>query len=97
MNQPEKRNDMRGSMPKTADFVARKRAEWGAGFVNECVRKGVNDREPGYFYAIEAGHVLGTPFPAGEPIAQDQANAIMWGAEFAVFIRTPEGLAGGTH
>jgi hypothetical protein len=96
MNQPVQRQDLRTTMPNTAEYVARKRGEWGAGFVNDCVRRAIAG-EAGYFYAIEAGHVLGTPFPAGERIAQDQANAVLWGASFAVFMRTPEGVAGGKN
>jgi hypothetical protein len=95
MNQPAT-PDMRALMPKTAEYVARRRKEWGAGFVNECMRRAVAG-EPGYFYAMEDGHVIGTPFAAGEPIAEDQRNAVLWGCTFAVFMRTPEGVAGGTH
>jgi hypothetical protein len=44
---------------------------------------------PGRFYALENGHVLGTPFPATHPIAQEQRFALLTGCTFAGFIATP--------
>lgn len=52
----------RAEMPLTADFVDRMRVQWGREWVNECVRRGTVNGEPGYFYAIEGGHTLGTPW-----------------------------------
>ena len=52
--------------------------------------------EPGLFYAMEAGHVLGTPFPATHPISEWQSHALVTGTQFAAFMATPSDI-GGTH
>ena len=100
MNQPAQRADLRLTMPKTTEYVARMRAEWGAEHVNNCLRR-ASKGEPGFFYAIESGLMAGTAFPAGHAIAPWQANAVLWGVQFAVFMATPQGLslevAHGTH
>ncbi len=102
MNKPA---SLRESMPQTAEWVDRKRAEWGKAHVNDCVRRAIAG-EPGYFYAIEGGNVLGTPWPAGTavdggpPVAQRpgarklsvhevQRMAVLCGASFAGFMREP--------
>lgn len=101
MNQPaqprtdaqSQRDATRNAMPMTAAFVDRKRGEWGARHVNDCIRQ-ANEGKPGFFYAIEGGRVLGTPFPAGHAIADWQARAVLWGASFAAFMATPEDQRG---
>jgi len=80
---------MRESMPETAAFVDRMRAEMGEAHVKRCLQLAMKG-EPGHFYAIEGGHVTGTPFPAGTPIAEDQARAVLWGCKFAAFMAKPE-------
>jgi hypothetical protein len=88
---------MRDSMPRTAEWVDRMRAEHGRAYVNEQIRLALAG-EPGHFYAIERGQVLGTPFPSTHPIDQEQRLAVLVGALFAGFIRTPEqGSTDGTH
>jgi hypothetical protein len=94
MNQPAQPVKMRDSMPLTAEFVDRKRGDWGSAHVNDCIRRAAKG-EPGFFYAIEGGHVLGAPFPDSDPMAHWQQYAIVCGVRFACFIRTPEG--GMTH
>lgn len=74
-------------MPETAIFVDSKRKEFGLAFVNGCIKDAMAGK-PGRFYAMEAGHVLGTPFPVTHPIADSQKIAIMLGAKFAAFIAT---------
>lgn len=93
MNQPAQREKMRDAMPETAAFVDRKRGEWGAEHVNHCLRQ-AQAGVPGYFYAIEGGKVLGTPFPEGSDIADWQARAVLWGLKFAAFIAPPEAKHG---
>jgi hypothetical protein len=97
-SQPAARVDLRQSMPETAKWVDIKRQELGAEFVNGCIRRAMRG-EPGFFYALERGHVLGTPFPASHPVAQDQNYAITTGCTFAGFIATPVkvGTTDGTH
>lgn len=87
-SQPAAKVDLRGHMPETAKWVDRKREELGAKHVNGCIRKALAG-EPGWFYAIERGHVLGTPFPATHPIGQEQNMAITLGCTFAGFIANP--------
>lgn len=95
MSQP-KPASLRDTMPKTAEWVDRMRAEHGATFVNEQIRRAIKG-EPGRFYAIEGGQVLGTPFPSTHPIDQEQRLAVLVGTPFAGFIATPEEVADGTH
>jgi len=87
-SQPAARVDLRQHMPETAKWVDQKRQELGAEFVNGCIRRALKG-EPGLFYALERGHVLGTPFPATHPIADSQTYAITMGCSFAGFIATP--------
>lgn len=83
-----KKADLRALMPETAKFVDSKRKEYGEAFVNGCVKAAMTG-VPGRFFAMERGHVLGTPFPATHPIAQDQNFAILMGCTFAAFIALP--------
>lgn len=61
--------------------------------------RGAIKGQPGLFYAIEAGHVLGTPFPAGHPVSKDQDLAVVTGCTFAVFMAMPAAAGGddGAH
>lgn len=97
-SQPAARVDLRQHMPETAKWVDQKRQELGAEFVNGCIRRALKG-EPGFFYAMERGHVLGTPFPATHPVAKDQEYAVTMGCSFAGFIATPAAPGGndGTH
>lgn len=89
MTEPAKRVDMRATMPMTADWIARKRLDWGLEHVNHCLRRGTVDKAPGFFYAIEGGQVVGTPFPADHPAAEWQQYAVVNGCGFAAFIAEP--------
>lgn len=81
--------NMRDHMPLVADFIDRKRVEWGKTYVNDCLRKALAG-EAGWFYAIEAGHTVGTPFPVGHPIDAEQRMAVLVQAKFAAFMRWPD-------
>lgn len=87
----EQQGSMRDRMPLTAEWVDKARGKWGAEFVNECVRRAVAG-EPGHFYALEDGYVLGTPFTAADPnkMHELQRFAIVAGTRFAAFMRRPE-------
>lgn len=89
MNQPVKRLDLRLDMPETAKWVDVKRLEWGPPHVNACIRRALGG-EPGFFYAIEAGKVLGAPFPATHPVFEQQRYAVMMGCSFAGFMLEPK-------
>lgn len=94
---PAAKVDLRQQMPMTAKWIEAKRAEWGAAYVNGCLRRALAG-EPGAFYAIESGHVWGTPFPGTHPIAKDQEFAVLVGSTFAVFMAQPEaGASNGAH
>lgn len=82
--------DMRNAMPQTAEWIAQRRLEWGKDHVNGCIRDALAGK-PGRFYALEAGHVLGTPFPPDHDIADVQTYALLQGCTFAVFMAQPGG------
>lgn len=79
---------LRQTMPKTAEWVDRMRAEHGAAWVNEQIRSALAG-VPGRFFALEGGRTLGTPFPSTHPIDSEQRMAVMVGCPFAGFIATP--------
>lgn len=88
-SQPAAKLDLRKDMPETAKWVDARRKEHGAEFVNTCIRRAMKG-EPGFFYAIERGHVLGTPFPDTDVRHHYQGVAILTGCTFAGFIADPE-------
>ena len=92
-SQPDVKLDLRTAMPDTAKWVEDKRKEYGPEFVNRCIR-GALKGEPGLFYAIEKGHVLGTPFPATDWRNHYQGLAVVNGSTFAAFIAEPSEPAG---
>lgn len=94
-SQGSQRPDMRQQMPETAKWVEARRVEYGAAHVNACIRRALKG-EPGHFYAMEGGFVLGTPFPATHPVAADQEYAVMMGCTFAAFLAAPATSGGGT-
>jgi hypothetical protein len=50
------------AMPRTAKLIAEKRRELGNAHVNECWKRGVLGREPGWFFAREGGLAVGMPW-----------------------------------
>ena len=94
----KQRVDLRQQMPETAKWVEQQRQTMGAAHVNDCIKRALKG-EPGLFYALECGHVLGTPFPPTTPEYYWQRLAIATGSGFAAFIATPaqEGAQHGTH
>ena len=87
-SQPGQRVNLRQQMPETAKWVEEQRATMGKAHVDECLRQGLKG-QPGRFYAIERGHVLGTPFPPTAPEDYWQRLAIALGSGFAAFIALP--------
>lgn len=92
-SQPVAKLDLRTDMPETAKWVDGKRKEYGLEFVNRCIR-GALKGEPGLFYAMERGYVLGTPFPATDWRNHYQCLAVVNGSTFAAFIAEPSAPAG---
>ncbi|WP_295378391.1 hypothetical protein [uncultured Pseudacidovorax sp.] len=89
MGQAAKKVNLREDMPETAAWVDQRRKEWGVPYVNDCIRRAIAG-EPGLFYALERGHVLGTPFPATHPVAELQHQAVLKGSTFAGFMAEPK-------
>lgn len=94
-SQPAVKLNLRQDMPETAKWVDGQRKEHGADFVNGCIRRATKG-EPGLFYAMERGHILGTPFPASDVRDRYVNIAVVTGCTFAGFIATP-GETDGTH
>jgi hypothetical protein len=79
---------LRDKMPLTSEWVDAQRAALGKDWVNDCIRR-AQKGEPGRFYAMEGGHVLGTPFPPEHRLSEAQNYALMFGTKFAGFIAHP--------
>lgn len=93
MEDRKKRPDLRDLMPETARWVAQQRARWGDAWVSEQIKLGMHG-QPGHFYALEAGHVIGTPLSV---LADWQEFAVITGSPFAGFMAVPQGEAHGAH
>ena len=66
---PKKRFDwLPVEMPGVAKLVKEKRAQLGEAFVNECWKRGVLQREPGWFFAREGALAEGTPWDAADAV-----------------------------
>lgn len=63
---PNKWSWLPAMMPGVQRLLAEKKVRDGAAHVAECWRRGVIEREPGWFYAREGAIAVGTPW--GEPI-----------------------------
>lgn len=50
------------AMPGVKRLIDEKRAELGAAHVNECWKRGVLLKEPGWFFAREGALAVGTPW-----------------------------------
>lgn len=86
----ETKRDLRRDMPNTAAKVDEYRQTYGADWVNDQIRRALRG-EPDRFYAMENGHVLGTPFQADPALADWIKTAVALGSRFAVVMRPPEG------
>lgn len=62
------------AMPGVARLVAEKRSVLGDAHVSECWRRGVLEREPGWFFAREGALAVGTPWD-GDPVLANFAAA----------------------
>jgi hypothetical protein len=77
-------------MPEVAAHVDACRAEWGAQWVNDCIRNAMPPaRKPGFFWACEAGHVLGTPGGFGQETDALIARAVAMGSNYVCVLRPP--------
>ena len=89
------RTDLRASMPKVAAIVDDWRRQYGVAYVNEQIKRGLAG-EQGRFYAMEAGHVLGTPFTWPQHDDVLLRSVLITGGAVAV-IAPPEGNQHGAH
>lgn len=90
-NQPAPKLDMRTAMPLTAAQVVAWRALFGAAHVNACIKAAMAG-ERNKFYAIEAGHFLGTPFDWTVDGAVAVSMSMLTGAKFIAGVIDPKGV-----
>jgi hypothetical protein len=76
-------------MPKVWEEISRLKQQWGAEHVTQCIRRGTAG-EADWFYAWEAGHVVGTPFKADRRLAEWLQLAVALGSRHACVMRPPE-------
>lgn len=80
-------------MPGVHRQVLEYRRTLGDAHVNECWRKGVIEREPGWFFAREGAVAIGTPW--GDEVMRDFAAASISSGQSVVVIRTVGGSSVG--
>jgi hypothetical protein len=83
-------------MPRVADLIRAKRAELGKEFVDECWKRGVVQREPGWFFAWEAGLGVGAPWPEALAAVKDVDPAGEFPDKAFVVLR-PKEVSHGAH
>lgn len=84
-------------MPRVWEQIGKLREQFGAAHVAECIRRGTAG-EPDWFFAFEAGHVVGTPFKADQRLAQWVLVAAAMGSKFGCVMRPPvQGSADGAN
>lgn len=66
---------IKAHMPEVYDCI-QERAQHAGPEVFALVRKGLRG-EPGCFYAMEAGHVVGTPFGREHPLMREAAEFVV--------------------
>ncbi len=76
-------------MPGVARLMAEKRRTLGAAHVALCWKKGVIERQPGWFFAREGAIAVGTPF---EDAVLVEMSAARWtGTQAFLAIASPQG------
>jgi hypothetical protein len=80
-------------MPKVWAQLEAWKAAWGAAHVAEAVRRGMAG-EPGWFWAMEAGYVVGTPFSADPDLMRTLALGVAMGGPMAAVMRPPAAQEG---
>lgn len=86
----------RDLMPNVAKRIDQYRTEWGREWVNECIKRGMRG-EPGWFYAFEAGQVVGTPFTNDQATLELVQQAACLGSRFVVVMRPKAKVGDGAH
>jgi hypothetical protein len=80
-------------MPGVAKLLAEKRIEFGDAHVNQCWKRGVIEKQPGWFFAREGAIAVGTAWPAGDPMA-GVASWQLTATQATLIIRDPEVVHG---
>lgn len=81
VQQQPKAVDLATAMPLTAKWVKDRRRDWGNQYVTDVIRRAMGG-ERNCFYAVENGHILGTPFdwePKGMLLV---SMSVLTGAKF---------------
>ena len=86
--------EMRDLMPETAAHVDRQRKQWGAEWVNRCITEGHKHKRHGWFYAVERGHVLGTPFTNDQATHDLLMRGVVTGSGYVCALRPPSQAPG---
>lgn len=76
------------AMPGVARLVAEKRRVLGDTHVSECWRRGVLEREPGWFFAREGALAVGTPWE-DDPVLINFAAANVSSTQALLVLREP--------
>lgn len=79
----ERQMNLRLEMPRVSEFVDQRRVIDGAEWVNACIKRAMKG-EPNLFYAIEGGHVLGSPFTADKYVKEVLELAVYLGTGYVV-------------
>lgn len=81
-------------MPGVAKLIAERRTTYGEAHVAECWKRGVLQREPGWFFAREGALAVGAPFD--DPAFANFAAAQVASTQAVLVMREP-GAVDGTH
>lgn len=79
----------RDVMPEVWKHLGEYRRQYGDAHVRECIRRGMAG-EPDWFYAFEAGHVVGAPFTVDSVLGRVMCASVALGGKFALAIRPPQ-------
>lgn len=75
-------------MPGVARQIAEHRTKFGSDHVNLCWRRGVVEKQPGWFFAREGALAVGTPWD--DPELANFAAAQVTATQSLVMMRPPE-------
>lgn len=78
----------RDVMPEVWKKLGEYRKTYGDEHVRQCIERGMAG-EPDWFYAFEAGRIVGTPFTV-DAVQSHLRVSVALGGKFAVVIRPPQ-------
>lgn len=76
------------AMPGVARLIRERREQLGDAHVAECWKRGVVQREPGWFFAREGALAVGTPWD-DDPVMQNFAALQVTSTQALVCMREP--------